>query len=86
MQPERQKMNENLKIPQIETIRRTAEIFGLPVHFVRQKVSTGEVVAVRAGRKFLVNVEKFAEYLNSCTVQPTVTSDRAARIEHIKLR
>lgn len=79
-------MNENLKIPQMETIRRTAEIFGLPVHFVRQKVSTGEVVAVRAGRKFLVNVDRFAEYLNSCTVQSAETPDCAARIEPIKLR
>lgn len=79
-------MNENFKIPQMETIRRTAEIFGLPVHFVRQKVSTGEVVAVRAGRKFLVNMDRFAEYLNSCTVQSSKTFDRAARIEPIKLR
>lgn len=86
MQPERQKMNENLKIPQMESIKRTAEIFGLPVHFVRQKVSSGEVVAVQAGRKFLVNVDRFAEYLNSCTVRSAETADRAARIEPIKLR
>ena len=61
-------MNEGLKIPQMETIKRTAEIFGLPVHFVRCKVASGEVVAVRAGRRFLVNVDKFAEYLNTCTI------------------
>ena len=53
----------------METIKRTAELFGLPVHFVRCKVSSGEVVAVRAGRKFLVNVDKFAEYLNSATIE-----------------
>lgn len=57
------------KIPHMETIKRTAELFGLPVHFVRCKVSSGEVVAVRAGRKFLVNVDKFAEYLNSATIE-----------------
>lgn len=58
------------KIPHMENIKKTAELFGLPVHFVRCKVSSGEVVAVRAGRRFLVNVDKFAEYLNSSHVQP----------------
>lgn len=68
---EMKQMNDpELKIPHMETIRRTAEIFGLPVHFVRGKVSSGEVVAVRAGRRFLVNVDKFAEYLNTSTIQP----------------
>ena len=63
-------MNETTKIPHMEGIRKTAELFGLPVHFVRTKVASGEVVAVRAGRRFLVNVDKFAEYLNTSTVQP----------------
>ena len=52
-------MNDTVNsIPHMETIKRIAEIFGLPVHFVRAKVASGEVVAVRAGRKFLVNVQK----------------------------
>lgn len=63
-------MNDNTQIPRMETIKKTAELFRLPVHFVRCKVSSGEVVAVRAGRRFLVNVDKFAEYLNSSTIQP----------------
>ena len=53
-----------LKIPHLETIKKTAEIFGLHEYFVRQKVINGEVVAVRAGRKWLVNIERFADYLN----------------------
>ena len=57
-------MNDTVNnIPHMETIKRTAEIFGLPVHFIRCKVASGEVVAVRAGRKFLVNIDRFAEYL-----------------------
>lgn len=64
------------KIPHMETIKRTAELFGLPVHFVRCKVSSGEIVAVRAGRKFLVNVDKFAEYLNSATIENETTVER----------
>ena len=83
-------MNDNLKIPQMETIKRTAEIFGLPVHFVRDKVNSGEVVAVRAGRKFLVNVERFADYLNSSTIKEAAprrsTGETAPRITPISLR
>lgn len=78
-------MNETTKIPHMETIRKTAELFGLPVHFVRTKVSSGEVVAVRAGRRFLVNVDKFAEYLNNSHIQPeSGTESGACRILPIR--
>lgn len=60
-------MYENTKIPHMETIKRTAKLFGLAEYFVRQKVLSGEIVAVKAGRKYLVNVDKFAEYLNTHT-------------------
>ncbi len=53
------------KIPHMKTIHNTAKLFGLPEHLVRQKVLRGEVVAISAGRRYLVNVDKFAEYLNS---------------------
>lgn len=62
-------MGNEIKIPRMETIAKTAEIFGLPVHFVRAKVKNGEVVAVNAGRRYLVNVDKFAEFLNCHTIQ-----------------
>lgn len=61
-------MEDVLKIPRMETIKNTAALFKLPVHFVRQKVNSGEIVAVRAGNKYLVNVDKFAEYLNGSTI------------------
>lgn len=78
-------MNETTKIPHMEGIRKTAELFGLPVHFVRSKVASGEVIAVRAGRRFLVNVDKFAEYLNTSTVQPESGTEphSAARVSPI---
>ncbi len=57
-------MDNAVHIPTMRTIKETAEMFKLPVHFVREKVNSGEVVAVRAGRKYLVNVERFADYLN----------------------
>ena len=53
------------KIPTMLTIPQTAAAFKVPEHFVRVKVRLGDVVAVRIGRKYLVNAEKFAEYLNT---------------------
>ena len=52
-------------VPRMETIKNTAKLFGLPEHLVRQKVLSGEIVAISAGRRYLVNVDKFADYLNS---------------------
>ena len=80
-------MNEPLKIPTMLTIKETAEMFKLPIHFVRQKVNSGEVVAVRAGRKFLVNAEKFAEYLNVGTAaEAALQTKTTPRIAPISLR
>ena len=78
-------MTDNIRIPRMRTIKETAELFGLPVHFVRQKVNDGEIVAVRAGRRFLVNVDKLAEYLNSNTIPQESKAD-SGKIQPIALR
>lgn len=58
----------NFTPPRMESIKTTAKLFNLPVHFIRQKVASGEIVAVRSGRRFLVNVDKLAEYLNNSKI------------------
>ena len=78
-------MTDNIRIPRMRTIKETAELFGLPVHFVRQKVNDGEIVAVRAGRRFLVNIDKFAEYLDTCTISQGSEAD-SGKIQPIALR
>lgn len=76
----------DIKIPRMRTIKETAELFDLPVNFVRQKVSNGEIVAVRAGRRFLVNIAcRFAEYLNTCTISQESEAD-SGKIQPIALR
>jgi len=62
-------MSEN-KIPRMETIDKTAQITGLPKNLIRKKVLSGEIVAIKAGAKYLVNVDKLIEYLNTSTVKP----------------
>ena len=56
------------EVPDMETIKETAEIFKLPEYFIRQLVKSGKVIAIKSGRKIFVNVEKFAELLNTSVV------------------
>lgn len=77
-------MTDNIRIPRMRTIKETAELFGLPVNFVRQKVNNGEIVAVRAGRRFLVNIDRLCEYLNSNTIPQE--SEESGKIQPIALR
>lgn len=58
----------DIPIPRMATINATAEMFGLSPYFVRQKVRSGEIIAVKAGCKYLVNVDRLAEYLNNHTL------------------
>lgn len=72
------------KPPRMLGIKQTAELFGLPVHFVRQKAAAGEIVAVKAGKRYLINVDRFAEYLNSNTVHNN-TSEQVKGITPIMI-
>jgi len=55
----------NNQIIKMMTIDETAAEFGLARHFVRQAVLGSKVVHVKAGKKYLINREKFAEWLNN---------------------
>lgn len=71
-------------VPHMATIRDTAKIFGLPEHLVRQKVLSGEVVATSAGRRYLVNVDRFADYLNSNKLSASDERDEPAERSGIR--
>lgn len=62
------------KIPRMETIKNTAKLTGLPEHFIRQKAISGEIVAVKAGNKYLINVDKLIDYLNAPTEQAKINA------------
>lgn len=50
-------------MPTMITISKAAEATGLSYEFIRQLIREGKIVYVKAGRKFLVNMEKLKEYL-----------------------
>lgn len=78
-------MRENIHIPQMLTIDKTAELFGLSKHFVRSLALSNKVVNVRAGKKILINCEKLSEYLNTGGNFPQAQEQSTAVIKPIRL-
>jgi excisionase family DNA binding protein len=46
------------------TINEASEYYGLPKHFVRRLVVTGEIPSVKAGKKYLINEKILEKYLH----------------------
>ena len=53
------------KIPTMLTIKETAEVTKMAEHHVRQLAISGKIVCVKTGKKYLINLEKFIDYLNT---------------------
>ena len=51
--------------PTMLTISQTAERSGLAKHYIRQLCIQNKICFVRSGQKYLINFEKFADYLNA---------------------
>lgn len=54
--------------PNMETMQRTAEIFGVSYYFVRKMALSGKINAVRISGRILINCDKFADFLNNATL------------------
>jgi len=77
-------MNENIiKLPQMRTIDEIAAEFNVARHFVRQAVLHKRCVYVLAGKKYLVNRDKFAEWLNTGEQSTQTPQPEAGKIRHI---
>lgn len=51
--------------PRMRTILETAEITGVAAYRIRVLCKTGEICALQCGSRWLVNLDKFIEYLNA---------------------
>jgi len=54
-----------LQIPTMLTINEVAEKTGLAKFHIRTLALQGKIKTIRAGKKILINFEKFIEYLNA---------------------
>ncbi len=57
-----------ITLPHMETMQRTAKIFGLSYYFVRKMALSGKINAVRISGRILINCDKFADFLNNATL------------------
>lgn len=55
-------------IPRMGTIKQTAIETGLSYNYIRTLCLQNKIVYVKAGNKYLVNIDKFIEFLNKGTV------------------
>lgn len=53
-----------LQVPTMLPLKEVSARTGLRYEFLRQLCLKGEIVHIRAGVKFLINWERFVEYLN----------------------
>ena len=58
-------------IPTMLTIKSTAKRTGLAEHYIRSLCWSGRIVHVKCGKKYLVNLEKLLEFLNSGDALPS---------------
>lgn len=61
---ERMCVHMNTVMPRMRTIKQTAKETGLAYNYIRNLCLQNKIVYVRAGNKYLVNVDKLIEFLN----------------------
>lgn len=52
------------KIPRMLTIKAASEETGISYDAIRKKILRNEIVYIRCGSKYLVNMDRFIDYLN----------------------
>ncbi len=57
-------MNNNRRVPHVDSIRNTAADFGIGEWTIRQWVKQGKFPVISSGRKILINYDVFTSYLN----------------------
>ncbi|MCD7780883.1 MAG: excisionase family DNA-binding protein [Candidatus Gastranaerophilales bacterium] len=66
---ERKNMINKLNVPRLETIKQAARVTNLAPYYIRQLVLQNKIKYVRAGRKYLVNLDNLIEYLSNGEMQ-----------------
>ena len=77
-------MKETFKnVPTMKSICECSQITGLAKYHVRQLVLQDKIKYVKAGRKYLVNLESLIEYLNNGETQTNTEIENSNKIRKI---
>ena len=55
-------MGDTIRYPNMGTVKKAAEIYGLSPHYIRRLCKTGKIRYVNAGHMWLVNLDSLARY------------------------
>lgn len=58
-------MRANFRVPQFKTIAESADFTGLAKYRIRKIVKEEKIKYIKAGKKFLINVDSLIEYLKT---------------------
>ncbi len=61
----------DISIPEMLTLKETSDRTGLSYEFLRKLCLRGEIVFIKTGTKYLVNLPKLIEFLNGGESMPT---------------
>jgi len=72
-----------MEIPKMLTIDQAAKETGLSKHYIRQLCVTRQIVFVKAGKKYLINLSKLVDFFNGDTTSTTLPDgeNKIMRIE-----
>lgn len=77
-------MKENFKnVPTMKSICECSQIAGLAKYHVRQLVLQDKIKYVKAGRKYLVNLESLIKYLNNGETQVKTEFENLNKIRKV---
>lgn len=77
-------MKETFKnVPTMKSICECSQITGLAKYHVRQLVLQDKIKYVKAGRKYLVNLESLIEYLNNGETQTNTERENSNKIRKV---
>jgi len=57
-------MNTTINIPKMRTIRETAEATGMSYHLISRLCKENKIKYICSGKKVLINLDLFIQYLN----------------------
>lgn len=57
--------NTTVAMPRMRTIKQTAEETGVSYRYIMSLCKMDKIVHIKVGAKYLVNLDKFIEYLNN---------------------
>ncbi len=70
-------------VPTMKSICECSQIAGLAKYHVRQLVLQDKIKYVKAGRKYLVNLESLIEYLNNGETHVKTESENSYKIRKV---